>query len=771
MGPDPFFGAEVSLLERLFELAFKYRPLVFQQGDLAFSPPWPVSVVVLAVLTAALGAGIVSRRSRLESRAPVRGVLLALRLAALACLLFCLLRPVLVVRAVEPQRNFLAVLVDDSRSMTLADDNGAARSAFVTASLAPSSALREALARRFSLRFFNFSSSIHRTPDPASATYTGTRSLIGQAARQAAEELSGLPVSGIVLVTDGADTSRLPMADTIRALKATGLPVFAVGLGRESFARDVQLGRVDPPTRALKGATLVVDAVVGQSGYAGRKVPLVVEDEGQQLASQEITLPADNEPATVRVRFTLAEPGPRVIQFRIPVLDGEQVSQNNVRQALITVDDRRERVLYIEGEPRYEMKFLRQAVADDPNLQLVTLQRTASRKFLRLDINESEELAGGFPKTRDELFAYRGIVLGSIEASAFTDDQLRMMADFVNVRGGGLLALGGRRAFAEGGYAGTAVGEALPVVLDSMRAADTFLERVQVRPTRQGQTHVVTQVAETEQASMERWPTLPMLTTVNPIRRVKPGAVLLLAGADGSHDQQVVLAYQRYGAGKSFALPVQDTWTWQMHASMSVEDQTHETLWRRLIRWLVDNVPERVAASVEHDRVERGDTVSVAAFVRDGGYLGINDATVRVHVTGPDGRAQDIPMAFAVDRDGEYRARFTADRDGTYEIRADAMRGKVPAGSARAFVRVGPDDGEYFDAMMRAPLLRRIAGDTGGRFYTPSDVARMPEDITYLGRGVTVVQELDLWDMPVLLLLIVGLVGGEWLLRRRRGLA
>ena len=137
----------------------------------------------------------------------------------------------------------------------------------------------------------------------------------------------------------------------------------------------------------LKGTTLVVDVVIGQSGYAGRTVPLVVEDEGQPIASQDVTLPSDGEPATVRVRFTLAEAGPRVLHFRIPVLDGEQVTQNNEREALVTVDDRREKILYIEGQPRYEMKFLRQAVADDKNLQVVTLQRSAERKFLRLDID------------------------------------------------------------------------------------------------------------------------------------------------------------------------------------------------------------------------------------------------------------------------------------------------------------------------------------------------------------------------------------------------
>ena len=256
-----------------------------------------------------------------------------------------------------------------------------------------------------------------------------------------------------------------------------------------------------------------------------------------------------------------------MLQFRIPVQDGEQVSQNNVRQALVTVEDRRERILYIEGEPRFEMKFLRQAVAADTNLQVVTLQRTADRKFLRLDIDTAEELAGGFPKTREELFAYRGLILGSIEASAFTPDQLRMMADFVSVRGGGLLALGGRRSFTEGGYAGTPVGEALPVLLDAAKAPEAFLEEVHVSPTRLGQTHVATQIAATEQASAARWTTLPALTAVNPIRRVKPGAAVLLAGAGPSRDAQVVLAFQRYGAGRTIALPVQDVWQWQMHAA------------------------------------------------------------------------------------------------------------------------------------------------------------------------------------------------------------
>ena len=763
---------EVSLLERLFGLVFKYRPVIYSHGELAFSPPWPTIVVVAAAVVAgALGVWAYRRAGAPEVAARSRLTLLTIRVSTVALLLFCLMRPVLVVRAIEPQRNVLAILVDDSRSMTIADQDQQPRSAFVRGEFGASGRLREVLGRRFALRDFRFSATAERSPTPDGASFAGTRSNIGRALQRTAEELAGLPVSGIVLLTDGADTSRTGMADTLRSLRSAGLPVFAIGLGRETLAHDVQLGRVDPPLLVLKGTTLVVDIVIGQSGFAGRTVPVVVEDEGQPIASQDVTLPPDGEPVTARIRFTLADAGPRVLRFRIPVLDGEQVTRNNEREALVTVVDRREKILYIEGQPRYEMKFLRQAVADDKNLQIVTLQRSADRKFLRLDIDAPDDLAGGFPKTREELYAYRGIIVGSIEASAFTQDQIQMMADFVSLRGGGLLALGGRRSFTEGGYAGTPLAEALPVQLETAKAGDSFLQTLTVTPTRLGQTHVATQVGATEKASADRWATLPPVTTVNPIHRVKPGAAVLLTGRDGTRDGQIVLAYQRYGAGKAIAFPIQDSWMWQMHADIPVEDQTHEMFWRRLLRWLVDGVPERLTVSVDHERVERGDTVAVTAALRDDRFIGVNDAAVTARVTGPDGRTTDMPLMFAVDRDGEYRASFTTAQDGLYDIAVEAARGKDAPQRARAFVRAAPDDREYFDAAMRQTFLARIAEDTGGRFYTPSTVSTLPEDITYLGRGVTVVQEKDLWDMPAVLLLLVGLVSCEWLLRRKWGLA
>ena len=138
-------------------------------------------------------------------------------------------------------------------------------------------------------------------------------------------------------------------------------------------------------------------------------------------------LPDDGSAATARVRFSVSDPGPRVLRFRVAPQDGELVTENNAREAMIDVRDRKEKILYFEGEPRSEVGFIRRAVQDDPNLLLVVLQRTADNKYMRLGVDNPDELVAGFPKTREELFSYRGLILGSIEAGAFTGDQLRMI--------------------------------------------------------------------------------------------------------------------------------------------------------------------------------------------------------------------------------------------------------------------------------------------------------------------------------------------------------
>jgi len=405
------------MLDAAFRFLFKYPLLVFRQGDFVMGVSRPI-VVALLVAAAIAAAALITYRS-ISSEGPSRdkAVLIGLRLALVATLLFCLIRPTLILKAAVPQQNFLGVLIDDSRSMLIADRDGQPRSQFVQRELGGiDSTLLKTLQQRFVLRFFRFSSSAGRLGSPAELKYDGTSTKLGDALERARDELSGLPLAGLVMVTDGADTSDASLDEPLASLKARSIPVFTVGVGQEHFTRDIQITRVETPRTILKGSSLVVDVVISQTGYGGRTVPLNVEDQGRIVTTEQITLPPDGQSLTARVRFNVNEAGARLFRFRVPPQDGEEVTQNNSRDALLEVRDRQEKILYFEGEPRPEMKWVNLAVEGDKNLNVVMLIRTAENKYYRRKVTSADELAAGFPKTREELFAYRGLILGSVEA-------------------------------------------------------------------------------------------------------------------------------------------------------------------------------------------------------------------------------------------------------------------------------------------------------------------------------------------------------------------
>ncbi|MYE17110.1 MAG: DUF3416 domain-containing protein [Gemmatimonadetes bacterium] len=605
-----------------------------------------------------------------------------------------------------------------------------------------------------------------------------------------------MPLSGIVVVSDGGDNTDEAIGDALLPLRAASVPVFTVGVGDEEMEADVQASRVDVPETALTGTSMVVNVMVDSRGYAGRTVPIVVEDMGRIVTTEMVELPADGQPLVAPVAITLETPGARELAFRIPGQSGERVLENNVLHSVVQVRDRTEKILYFEGEPRHEVAFMLRAVRADENLQVVLLQRTAENKFFRRNLDDPLELVEGFPTTREDLYRYRALVLGSIEASFFTHDQLDMMADFVSERGGTLLMLGGRRALAEGGYKGTPLEDVLPVVLDEPTGS-TPTERlafVKVSPTPGGTNHPITRIEGTVEESAARWDSLPPVSTTNLITELKPGATELLQGvvvespgaapgavdaaedaagleSTGDADDRVVMAFQRYGRGRSMVLAVQDTWLWQMDSTVPLEDLSHENFWRQLMRWLVAETPDPVEAAPAQVTVEAGEPVTLEATVLDAGFVEVNGAAVNARVTLPTGETRDVPMEWSVSEDGRYTADFTPDMDGIFEVAVDAGRDTVTFGNAATSVRVAPGTEEFRDPRQRVSLMERIAEETGGRYYTPETAANLPEDLQFTGGGVTVTEERDLWDMPILFLLLAGLMGGEWVYRRKRGLA
>lgn len=773
-------------LESAFEFLFKYRRSVFEAGEIGVGTgaSMPLALVVLgaAASLAAWSYLRLAAQKRLHRRDVV--LLGGLRAIALALLALALLEPRLRVLTVAPQQTFVGVLIDDSASLTIKDDRGRERAAFVRDRLLdPAGDVRRALERKFKVRFFRFSDSMRRMQGEG-LTFGGARTNLASALRSAREELADVPVSGLILVSDGADNAAGPLSETLLDLRTRQLPVFTVGLGQERFDKDVEITRVEVPAAVLQGSSVVASLAIKAAGTGRDPLSLTVEDSSRVLSAQEVQVTSADS-STVRVTIRADEAGPRLLRFRVAPIPGEQVVENNQFDVALDVIGRREKILYFEGAARFEAKFLRRAVADDRNLQVVTLERTADDKFLRLDVDDAEELADGFPRRREDLFEYRGLVIGGVEASFFSVDQVRMLTDFVSQRGGGLLMLGSEKTFAEGGYAGTAVAEALPVALDAADAApaarggaargpDDRFQWLKASVTPLGAAQPVTQLAANVADNEARFKALPPLSSVNRVTRIKPGASALLTGeAEGGSpaEGRVVLAFQRYGRGRAFAFPVQDSWRWQMHAAVAVDDTSHETFWRQMLRQLVNGVNGPVSAALSSGLVSPGSVVGIRADVSDETFIRVNDATVTAMIQKPNGDVQEADLHWTVDKDGEYSGEFRAEERGVHEVRVVARRAGKALGEDVAHVRVADLQVEFRGAEMRGDLLRRIATETAGRFYTPGSVSQLAEDLTYSPKTATVVDEKELWDMPAIFLGVLVSLCMEWLYRKHRGLA
>ena len=280
-----------------------------------------------------------------------------------------------------------------------------------------------------------------------------------------------------------------------------------------------------------------------------------------------------------------------------------------------------------------------------------------------------------------------------------------MLADFVSKRGGGLLMLGGRRAFAEGGWAGTPVAEVLPVEFDEgargKNAAAVPTRRCTVQPTRAGLTYPVTQLAaNAEGQRATKWNEMPEVSTVNPIAGVKPGATMLLTGTPNDRQEQVVLAYQRYGRGKALAFPIQDSWVWKMDATMAVDDRRTPPSGGGWCAGSWTACPTTCRVTTPIDRVEPGEPMTAH---RRGRRSGVRRGQRRAgRRAGHVAVRQDRPKCRSsgrVSKDGEYKGTFVPDEAGLYKVKATATRGETDARHAAPCTRApSAGDSEYFDA-------------------------------------------------------------------------
>jgi uncharacterized membrane protein len=758
----------------MFEFLFKYPSPVFTKGRLVFLSAWPVwGLAVLVLILSGLLAVMTYRRKAMAApklRTWRIWVLWALQSGLLALILLLLWQPAMSVAALTSKQNIIAIVVDDSRSMATADMQGGAREAAALRLL--EGGLVRDIQKRFQVRIYRLGQTVTQMNGLTQLQPVETATNINNGLRRLAEDTADLPVGAVLLLSDGAQNSA-EMGEsgvalkTLEALKNRRLPVHTIGFGQERVDHDIEMQNISVAPSAVVQSRMSAALSFTQHGFAGQAARIIARDGDKMLSAREVKLVPDGVIQTEMLYFSAGAAGAREMTFAVEPLPGERNVKNNAMTRSVLVNDAKRRVLYVEGEPRWEFKFIRRAEEDDPTIQLVSMLRTSENKIYRQGIQDPTELADGFPSRPENLFRYTGIIIGSVDADYFTPLQRELLREYVDRRGGGVLFLGGRMSLGEGGWGTSSVNELLPTFVPGRNSFHRNAATVEL--TEAGLDSPITRLMDDSEKNQERWKKLTYLADYQESGAPKPGATVLAQMKAGRRTLPLLVT-QNYGHGRTAIMATSGTWRWQM--SEALGDPSHDLFWQQLIRWLVADSPGGVAASVSsHLLTDEGD-VDLHAVVRDPQFEPAVNAHVTAHILGPEGTNAFVDLAPSQDLPGEYTATWKAEKPGSYLAEVTATEEGVKQDSARDTVTFRREDGvaESFHTGQNRQLLEQLSKQTGGRYWEPDVVKDLPQNITYSEAGISVRTKNPLWNMPAIFLLLLLLPSVEWLLRRKWGI-
>ena len=382
----------------MFEFLFKYPEAVFSRGTFVLLGGWPVWLLVLAILAAAAGLGwVVWQRAGSGRVAGARSAAVWVLQTLLASVLLLMLwHPALSVATLRPQQNIVAVVVDDSSSMAQADEAGGATRRAAAVNILNSGLIND-LKGKFQVRLYRLGDHLDRFEKPEQLTSSIPATHIGDALKQVVADAASLPIGAVVLMSDGADNSGGVDLETVSEIRRQRIPIHTIGFGKEQAAHDVEISDVQVPARALPDSRLSAIVSFHQNGYAGQKAKLTVKEGSKIVAQQFVTLKKDGQEQSETLLFNAGTAGVKSIETSIDPLPGEESAKNNLVTRLVNVDARKPRILYFEGEPRWEFKFLRRAVEDDRTIDLVTILRTTQNKIYRQGIAQPRRIERRLP--------------------------------------------------------------------------------------------------------------------------------------------------------------------------------------------------------------------------------------------------------------------------------------------------------------------------------------------------------------------------------------
>jgi hypothetical protein len=735
------------------------------------------------------------------------------RLVALGLVVASLFEPTAVVREIHTQARSLPVLIDVSESMSMKDQRKTAED-IAEASVAlgmlsgeplaadetvmrldaderqkiqsasrldlargilrhSASAVLEKLGTSLDVSYSSFGRATHILSDAATVSddelneLAATEPATSIAAALETVATSGVtPPAGIVLLSDGIEnTSSKQTEAVLQDLGARGIPVFPVPIGLEQ-PDDVSIRTIVMQEVAFSGDSVPVQVQVLSKGYEKRTAKLTIQLNDRPVFERRIRLKGGLQFEDVEFNVDLYEKGAAQVAVTIEPFDDEVSVANNRVERSIRVVNEKVRVLYIEGNNRWEFRYLTAILKRDPRLATTFISSSAGPDFAR----NSPEHIERFPSKREEAFQYDLVILGDVDVNFFTADELAILEELIRDRGASLLVLCGPMD-TPASYAGTPVETMLPVRFEPEGEWELTSESVYPVLTPEGRSSMVMLLENEPEENDRIWTRVAPLDHLPPLSGVKPGATVLATlsdAADGSKGYPLI-AWHRYGTGKVLSMATDRLWRLRFKTG----DKYHWRVWSQAIQFLTLSrlMGEHKRIRLETDRTlyEDGEQVRLYAHVLDEDYEPVIQPSFAITLSGVDGNALREQVSLQPDRTspGLYEGYFTPPAAGRYRLEANQDDAEI---SNTTEFQVAVVNRELADTSMRRDGLERIAKLTGGTCLAPKDLGKLETLLDTKPITTTVRSDRPLWDNWLVLTVLIGVLGMEWIVRRRNDL-
>jgi len=599
----------------------------------------------------------------------------------------------------------------------------------------------------------------------------GTSTDLSSGVRVAAERARyGRETSAVVLFTDGQNNAGDDPEMAAKVLSGSGLPLFTVGIGSGEPPRDIAIAELDTSRVIYLGDEVHVTLDVKYDGYQGASAPARVLEGDRILAEKQVPFPDGRRRTPAELAFIPESVGTHKYAAMIPVQGGELIESNNRREFTVDVIDDKIRVLYVEGEPRWEYRFLKNLLLRDKTMEINRIMLT----------RDAEELPRGskpgqFPDTRDELFKYDVLIIGDVPADRFFPSDLKHVEAFVAENGGVAVMICGPM-FNPDSYLSTPVAEMMPVYAERAQPTDEQGRAIRHNGftpilTHEGEDSPITRISFDKLDNACIWEKLPPLHWHAMLSRAKPGAEVLLKAPGKDKDDCVLLAAQTYGMGRALLLATDDTWRWRY----KVGDKYFHKFWGQVMRWATagksSGRDKYIHMGTQKRRYDVGEPVEFQAKVLGRDLLPLRDAQVEALLQREGKPAGLVKLEFIPGSEGRYRGRFTGLEPGRYVVQLNVPVLPQNPSEARVEIEVlDRPDVEQVELFLNRPLLESMSRITGGRYYPAEDYRKLAESIEPTKKRIPRVNEIRLWTWPPILLLFTAIICTEWVLRKKAGL-